>query len=251
MSGKKAKEARRALGDRPSRLVNADAIRRTADAVLAVEMGDVPATRIRQFAYGWCRAAFAQSRVIADLTSMGMASAASPNRRLFAELTVRIHWLSDMAKDARAGAVDAVLEHGIENTLGTLRHMDQLGWPVEFDISEFESFVLNVTQDNRIKDQARKFAAAAYATGIKNGPLFGMWREESGFSHPTSALAGHNAPLAADGRLGIGEPTVMDPALEAHRDATMLVIIFTTSILLEEGVEESAVQRLTDAYFSV
>lgn len=251
MSQKKAKAARRAMRERPAYLVNADYVRRTADAVLAVDMSDVPSSRVRQFALGWCRGAFAQSRIIADLTSAGMASFAAPNRRLFAELTVRIHWLADMAKELREGAVDEMLAHGIENTRSTLRHMENMGWPVEYDATELDDFVLNVTSNTTIKDQSRKFASAAYATEVKNGPLYGMWREESGFSHPTSTLAGHYAPVTARGGLGAGEPSVMDPELEAHRHATILALMFTTRLLRDEGVEDDAVKRLTEAHFSV
>lgn len=236
--------------EQPTALVNAEVALHTANAVLAVDLSNVPLTRVTQFIVGWCRAAFAQSRVIAHLTLNGMSSAAGPNRRLFSELAIRLQWLRDLPRDVRPSAVDEILEMARESKRGTHKHLRDMGWDVGFDPTEMDAFVLS-SAEGALKDQARKFASAAHATEVKNGPVFAMWREDSYLAHPTGPLAGDYAPAIDDEVLGSGEPLELDPDLTGHRDISLLIIATTGALLTDEGVESEAVERMTSAFFSV
>lgn len=250
MDGETAKAERGTAKKRSEASLNAEAALRTADAVLAVDLSDVPLTRVTQFVVGWCRAAFAQSRVIAHLTLHGMPSAAAPNRRLFSELAIRLQWLRDLPTDVRPGAVDEILEMARESKRGTHKHLEEMGWPTGFDPTEMDAFILSAAE-GKVKDQARKFAAAAHATEVKNGPVFAMWREDSYLAHPTGPLAGEYAPAVDDEMLGMGVPSVLDADMEGHRDISMIIVMMTGSLLTDEGIDDFVVGRLTSAYFSV
>lgn len=250
MSGKRAKAERQSQSEQPTVLVNAEWIVRSAEAVLAVDLADVPLTRVTQFIVGWCRAAFAQSQVVGQLAISGTPSASAPNRRLFAELAIRLQWMLDLPKEVRPAAVDEILEVAREAKRGTLNHLRDMGWDVGFDPTEMDAFVLaRATGD--VKNQARKFTAAAHATEVKNGPVFAMWREDSYLAHPTGPLAGEYAPAIDNEVLGQGLPGVVDHDLAGHRDISMLVIMTTCSLLINEGVGDAAVTRLSGAFFSV
>ncbi|MDY0829634.1 hypothetical protein SK224_10935 [Microbacterium sp. BG28] len=81
MSGSRAKEERQAQRALPLRLVNTDAVKRSADAVLSVDLSDHKfRDRAAQLVAGLCRAGFAQSKVIATLARADLLSAAGPNR---------------------------------------------------------------------------------------------------------------------------------------------------------------------------
>ncbi|MGF4041845.1 hypothetical protein ACX800_08540 [Paenarthrobacter nitroguajacolicus] len=249
MSGKQARARRRTRSERPTIQVNAESIIRSALAVLAVNLDDVPLTRVSQFIVGWCRAAFAQSHVIGQLAIGGMSSASAPNRRLFAELAIRLQWLLDLPKENRPEAVDEILEVAREAKHGTHKHLRDMGWDVELDPTEMDAFVL-AGANGQIKNQARKFAAAAHATEVKNGPVFAMWREDSFLAHPTGPLAGEYAPAIDNKVLGSGLPSVVDLDLDGHRHISMLVIVTACSLLKNEGVGDAAVNRLSSAFFS-
>lgn len=236
--------------ERSRPLWNAHAALRTAEAVLAVDLSDIPLTRVNQFIVGWCRAAFAQSRVIAHLTLNGMSSAVAPNRRLFSELTIRLQWLRGLSTDVRTSAVDEILEVARESKSGTHKHLNKMGWPTGFDSAEMDAFVLSAAK-GKVKDEARKFTAAAHATEVKNGPVYAMWREDSYFAHPTGPLAGEYAPAINDEVLGSGVPALLDGDLAGHRNISLLIIMTTAALLTDEGVDDSVVGRLTSAYFSV
>lgn len=51
--------------------------------ILSVDPSEVPLSHINQFAVGWMRAAFEQSRFLTKLTKMGMGNSAASNRRTF------------------------------------------------------------------------------------------------------------------------------------------------------------------------
>lgn len=71
MSGSRSKKKLQSKREHPEYLASAKYTLRTANAVLTVDFGEVPVTRVSQFAVGWLRAAFAQSRIIATLTASG------------------------------------------------------------------------------------------------------------------------------------------------------------------------------------
>ncbi|WP_455834248.1 hypothetical protein [Pseudarthrobacter siccitolerans] len=250
MSEELAETEQQSRSERPTKvLVNAEWIVRSAKAVLAVNLDDVPLTRVTQFIVGWCRAAFAQSQVVGQLAISGSSSASAPNRRLFAELAIRLQWMLDLPKEVRPSAVDEILEIAREAKLGTHKHLRDMGWDVGFDATEMNSFVL-AGANGEVKNQARKFAAAAHATDVKNGPVFAMWREDSYLAHPTGPLAGEYAPAIDNEILGQGLPGVLDRDLSGHRDISMLVIMVTCSLLRDEGAGNAPITRLSRAFFS-
>ena len=250
MSGKRSKALRRVELQRPAYLVNARYAKESADRVLAVDLSQVPLSRINQFVVGWLRAFFEQSLVIATLTAASMAPAAAPNRRMFAEIALRLHWLHDLAPEDRAGAVDAMLEQEREQTVKTFQHMRDMGWESVVDLTEMNAFVLNETKDKRIKDQARKFAAAAHSTDVKNAGLFGAWRNESSYAHASGYLAGAYAP-SKNNALTLGTPPVADADLETHRMVTLFVITLVHRLLVETETSEQVAMSIVNAFFEV
>jgi hypothetical protein len=251
MSGKNAKAQRRAKRELPTVMINGDYAARSARAMLSLDLSAVPLTRVTQFVVGWFRAAFDQSLLIADLSMRGRASAAAPNRRLFAELAVRLHWLHDLSRSDRPGAIDAALDWERKNQEKTFDHMRKMGWESEVDLTDMREFVLNVTDNGEVRNQAEKFAAAAYATDVKNAGLYRAWREESSYAHATGFLAGSYAPAEHDTWLDTGEPPVADPDLEAHRLTQLFVLTMTHRLLIQDGAPEEVASRMFDAFMSV
>ena len=250
VSGKKSKELRRTERHRPAYLVNARYANESADRVLGVDLSGVPLSRTNQFIVGWLRAFFEQSRVIATLTAANMAPAAAPNRRMFTEIALRLHWLHDLAPEDRAGAADAMLEHEREQTVKTFEHMRVMGWESAVDLTDMNAFVLDETKNGRIKDQARKIAAAAHSTDVKNAGLFRAWREESSYAHASGYLAGAYAP-ASNNKLGGGTPPVTDSDLEAHRLVTLFVVTLAHQLLRENETAEPVAMSFVNAFFEV
>lgn len=248
MSGSKAKARRRAVRRLPPHVVNGDYALRSAKAMLDLDLHEVALTRVTQFIVGWFRAAFDQSLLISDLTMRGRGAAAAPNRRLFAELAVRLHWLHDLPKKDRPGAVDAALDWERKNQEKTFEHVRQMGWESDVDLTEMREFVLNVTENGEVKNQAEKFAAAAYATEVKNAGLYRAWREESSYAHATGFLAGSYAPAENNEWLGSDRPPVADPGLETHRLTQLFVVVMTYSLLRDEGVSEEVASKIVDTY---
>ena len=150
MSGSRTKKQRRAQHERPAYLVNADFALRSADAVLAVDLSEVPLSRVNQFAVGWMRAAFEQSRVIAILTKGDMGHATAPNRRAFWELAVRLLWFAGIARSERERAADTMLAHGRSTEKTTHTHMQSMGIPSDIDIAAMEDFVLDASKEKAI-----------------------------------------------------------------------------------------------------
>lgn len=235
MSGKRAKAKRQAHRERPAHIVNAEYVLRSANAVLAVDLSEVPASHVNQFAIGWMRAAFEQSRIIANLTSSGMGHAAAPNRRAFWELVLRLLWLGDMPQAQRETAADTMLANDRATETATDKHMREMGLESNIDVAVMEEFVLNVSDDKRLKSQARTLTEAAKSTELNSGAVYRLWREDSTWAHATGFLAGYYAP-AGETTVGEGKPPIIDHDLEAHRLATMFIVFAVGFLLKDEGV---------------
>lgn len=249
MSGKKAKQARRALRERPAILVNAAFAKASAERVLAVDLSAVPVTRATIFIVGWLRNVFEQSRTIAVLAEAGLSHTAASNRRSFAETIVRLQWLHDLPKAERAKAIDAMLDHEVELTKKAFDHIREMGYDSSVDLSEMDEMVTDAAQGD-VKNQARQFLAAAKSTQGQSVGLFYAWREESQYSHASGALAAAYAN-PRDGRMGTtGKPPVADPDLEAHRLATFLAAFLVGRLLIDEGVPDELAQAPALAFFN-
>lgn len=251
MSGSRSKKQRQAQRERPAHLVNADYALRSADSVLAVDLSQVPPSHVNQFAVGWMRAAFEQSRVIANLTAAGMGHASAPNRRTFWELTLRLLWLADMQQSEREQAADTMLAHGRSTEATTHRHMQSMGIPSDIDIAEMEAFVLNTSEEKQMKDQAKNLTEAVKAAELNLGMIYRLWREDSTWSHATGFLAGYYAPAEEDDTMGAGRPPEIDPDLEAHRLATMSIVVSAGYILTAEGVPSELASAAAVAFCEV
>lgn len=235
MSEKRAKANRRAERERPAHIVNADYVLRSANAVLGVDLSEVPVSHVNQFAVGWMRAAFEQSRVIANLTVAGLGHAAAPNRRAFWELVLRLLWLGDMPQEQREAATDTMLAHDRATEVTTDKHMREMGLESLIDIAAMEDFFLNASDDKQLKAQAKILTEAAKSTDMNSGVIYRLWREDSTWSHATGFLAGYYAP-AGETTIEEGKPPTIDHDLEAHRLATTFIVFAVGYILTDEGV---------------
>lgn len=243
MSGKRARAQRRFQRERPEIERNSDYALAAAKRVLGANLGEIPSGRVTQFVLGWMRAAFDQSRVIVTLTRAGLAPAAAPNRRSFAEITVRLQWLYAMKQNDRAGALDAMLDHERELTVKALDHIREMGYESERDLTEMRDFVLEAA-DGALKDQARRFLAAAKSTDGQSVGLYYAWREETQYTHATGAMASAYAPLTA----GTAFPPVADSNLTAHVYALFLVVTLAYNLLVDEGVESDTAMVVVDSF---
>lgn len=252
MSRSRAKRERQAQRERPAYLVNSDRIYRSAEVVLAVDMSDlVLRNRIPQVVVGLCRAAFAQSKVVATLTAAGLAPSAAPNRRLFLEAALRLHWLADLSPDERKQAVDSMLAKDRRDTNTTLDYLSRHGHEVEFDATEMNALLLHAPDTGSVQEQARKLDAAVKSTDVEAWSIYSMWREETKHAHPSGTLAGHYAPTLDDAHMGIGEPDPMDPNLEAHLLVQCLIVMTAGRLLADEGATEDVAGRIPAAFFAV
>lgn len=249
MSGSRAKKERQSKRERPDYLASADYTLRAANAVLAVDLGEVPVTRVSQFAVGWLRAAFEQSRIIATLTASGLGHAAAPNRRAFWELTIRMLWLGDMPPSDRATAADTMLDLERTNETKTDKYMRENGLPSNIDVAEMEAFILNVSEDKLIKAEAKLLTEAVKGTGTNLWMVYRLWREDSTWTHATGFLAGRYAPTNDDDTMGAGEPPHIDLNLEAHRYAAMVLTATVGDILKAEGAASELAVAPMMAYF--
>jgi hypothetical protein len=235
--------------ERPDYLANADYTLRAANAVLAVDLGEVPVTRVSQFAVGWLRAAFEQSRIIATLTASGLGHAAAPNRRAFWELTIRMLWLGDMPPSDRAAAADTMLDVERTTEAKTDKYMRKNGLPSDIDVAEMDAFILNVSEDKLIKREAQFVTPAVEGTGTNLSTVYRLWREDSTWTHATGFLAGRYAPTNDDDTMGAGEPPNIDPSLEAHKYAAMVLTATVGDILKAEGAASEVAGAPMVAYF--
>jgi hypothetical protein len=248
MSGKRARELRRAPAQRALHIVNSEYAKASADRVLSVDLSGVPVSRTTQFIVGWLRSVFEQSRAIACLTTADLAHTAAPNRRNFVEVIVRLQWLHGMPQPDRAGALDAMIDHERETTRKAFKNLSELGYDIAVDLSDMEAMILEATSNGTIKNQARKFFAAAESTMGKSGGLYYAWRGETQYTHATGALAASYAPDVHD-VMGHGKPPVADPDLEIHRLGTVLAVTLVYDLLVDEGVDADLAMTIFSAFF--
>ncbi|MDK1359645.1 hypothetical protein QNO00_05115 [Arthrobacter sp. zg-Y1219] len=251
MSGRRSNKQRQATRERPAHLVSADIVLRSADAVLSVDLSEVPLSHVNQFAVGWMRAAFEQSRVIAKLTKMGMGHSAAPNRRAFWELAVRLLWFADMAQSEREKAADTMLDQGRSTEKTTHNHMQAMGVPSNIDIAAMEEFVLAPSKEKAMQQQAKDLTAAVNAMEQNLGAIYRLWREDSTWTHASGFLAGRYAPAESDDKIGVGAPPAVDRDLEAHRIASMAIVVSAGYILAEEGVPSDLASAAAVAFHQV
>ncbi len=249
MSGKKTKTKRQPARAVAPRLVNAAIVRRTARAVLAVDMSDVALRDfVPQVAVGLCRAAAAQSIVVAALTRAGQASSAAPNRRLVLESAIRLKWLSGLSKADRHTAASVMLEVDRKETNDTLAYLQSQGQTAPFDPTEMNRFELDAPTTGPLQEQARKLRAAVLGSESEPWSLYAMWRDETKYAHPSGALAGQYAPTHDNSHLQSGQPKPMDPDLEAHQLIQCLIVAATQQVLTDEGLAPDVASRITNAF---
>lgn len=246
MSGRKSKTKRRAMREEPESIRNANYALAATKRALAADLSGIPLTRVTQFGLGWMRAAFDQSRVIATLTKAGLAASASPNRRSFAEIAVRLQWLHMVNQSDRAGALDAMLEHERELTEKNQEHLRDMGYASDRDLSKMRELVLE-SAGGSLKDQARRFLAAAKSNESLSVGLYAAWREETQYTHATGAMAVAYAPATGDDPF----PHVMDPDLTSHVYALFLVVTLVFNLLVDEGVESDSAMVVVDSFLGV
>ncbi|MDL5488168.1 hypothetical protein [Microbacterium wangruii] len=246
MSGSKARAKRRADREQPDSVRNADYALAATGRTLAADLSAIPLTRVTQFVLGWMRAAFDQSRVIATLTKCGLAASASPNRRSFAEIAVRLQWLHLMKQEDRAGALDAMLERERELTEKNQEHLRDMGYASDRDLSKMRELVLE-SAGGALKDQARQFLAAAKSNESLSVGLYAAWHQETQYTHATGAMAVAYAPATSDDPF----PHVMDPDLTSHVYALFLVVTLVFNLLVEEGVERESAMVVVDSFLGV
>ncbi|KQM36821.1 hypothetical protein [Microbacterium sp. Leaf203] len=213
---------------------------------LEADLEPIPVTRVTQFVIGWMRAAFSQSQVIATLTKRGMAPAAAPNRRSFAEIAVRLQWLFGMSQEDRAGALDAMLDHERELTEKNQEHLREMGFNSDRDLSAYQELVFD-SAGGALKNEARVFLAAAKSNDSLSVGLYAAWREETQYTHATGAMAAAYAP--ANG--GDPFPHVMDPDLSSHTYALFLIVTLVYNLLVDEGVDEGAAKVIVNEFLGV
>ncbi|WP_193596380.1 hypothetical protein [Microbacterium sp. YJN-G] len=252
MSGSRAKKQRRTQRERPARIVNADFVARSADAVLAVDLGDVEfRSRTDQVVVGLCRAAFTQSKVIAALAKADMLSAAAPNRRLVLEIALRLHWLQGLSAEDRHKAVDTMLAKDRQDTNRLLAYLRDAGHKADFDPTEMDAFELDDETKGSIHQQSTRLNAAVDSNEVKPWSIYSMWLGETQFSHASGNLAGKYAPTLDNLHMSSGVPEPMDPDLEAHRLLQLHIVMMTGYLLTDEGLPEEFAGRIAAAFFAV
>lgn len=251
MSGRRARKERRARRALPPRLINADAVDRSADAVLDVDLSDYRfRNRVAQVVVGLCRAAFAQSKVIAKLVRADLLSAAAPNRRLVLEVSLRLHWLEGLSREERRRAVDTMLAKDRADTNKALNYLRDAGHEADFDLKEMDAFELDDAAKGAIHQQATTLRAAADSSEVQPWSLYSMWMAETQFSHASGSLAGKYAPTHDDLHMSSGTPDPVDPDLEAHRITQAIIVTTACRILADEGFPDETANRLAVAFFA-
>ena len=208
--------------------------------MLALDLSDIPLARDVQFIVGWMRAAYDQSRVIARLTADGLAHAAAPNRRAFAEIAFRLLWLRSLDREKRALALDTMIANEKRLTTGFYDTLKEMGYEHDIDLSEMERVIAEVIDDNAVRQQVKAVPEAAKAAPITIG-LYSAWREETQYTHATAHLAVAYAPEGPADRLGTGEPPLMHADLDTHHAVCLLVATLTNELLREAGVDPDLV----------
>lgn len=250
MSGSRQKKQRRVQRSRPARIINAEMLARSADAVLSVDLSDVEFhNRTAQVVVGLCRAAFAQGKVIAALVAIDLVSAAAPNRRLVLEVALRLHWLQGLPIRDRHKAVDTMLAKDRQDTNRLLDYLRDTGHEADFDPTEMDAFELDDVTSGVLHQQATRLNAAIGSSEVKPWSIYSMWLSETAFAHASANLAGKYAPTFDDQHLSSGVPDPMDPDLEAHRLLQTHIVVMTGWLLLDEGLPEEFAGRIGTAFF--
>ncbi|WP_146082211.1 MULTISPECIES: hypothetical protein [unclassified Rathayibacter] len=207
MSGSRAKKQR----ERPARIVNAEFVVRSADAVLGVDLRDMRfRSRTDQVVVGLCRAAFAQSRVVAALAKADMLSAAAPNRRLVLEVALRLPWLRGLSAEEGRKAVDTMLAKDRQDTNRLRAYLRDAGHDADFDPTEMDAFELDDEAKGAIHQQSTRLNAAVDSNEVKPWSIYSMWLAETQFSHASGNLAGQYAPTVEGLHMSSGAPDPMD-----------------------------------------
>lgn len=252
MSGSRAKKQRQAQRERPARVVNAEFVARSADAVLGVEFDDVEfRSRTDQVVIGLCRAAFAQSKAIAELAKVDMLSAAAPNRRLVLEIALRLHWLQGLSTTERHKAVDTMLAKDRQDTNRLLAYLRDAGHEADFDPTDMDAFELDDETKGTIHQQTTRLSAAVESNDVKPWSIYSMWLGETKFSHASGSLAGEYAPTLDNLHISRSTPDPMDPDLEAHRLLQVHIVMMTGFLITEEGLPKEFAGRIAAAFFAV
>lgn len=229
---------------------NADHVLRSADAVLSVDLSSIQPGSVRQFAVGWLRAAFEQSRAIAKLTTTGLGYLAAPNKRVFWELALRLLWLESLPQHNRAEAAETMLAKDRWSETKTLQYLQELELQSDIDAAAMKAVLLNETSSKKLREQARNVAEAAKSIGLNGARIYQLWRQDSTWTHASGFLAGYHAPSGGS-ILRDGKPPNSDPDLEIHRLVSALMVFTVSRILREEGVERELAIAPMIAFFEV
>ncbi|MGV8857477.1 hypothetical protein [Rhodoglobus sp.] len=251
MSGRTSKHKRQVARLRPERIINAEIIGRSADAVLSARIDDVPlSNRTTQVVVGLCRAAFAQDKVLAMLAEADQLSAGAPNRRLVLEVALRLHWLQGVPPSDRGIAVDTMLEKDRQDTNRLLDYLRDAGQEIDFDAAEMNTFVLENATKGKIHQEVTRLSAAVSSGEVKAWSTYSMWLAETPFSHASANLAGKYAPSDDNRRMSRGVPDPADEDLKAHRLIQLQIIMATGFLLSDEDVPDEFAGRFAKAFFA-
>lgn len=249
MSGSRVKKQRRIQRNRSARIINAEKVTRSAEAVLSLDLSDVEfRNRTAQVVVGLCRAAFAQGKAIAVLARADLLSAAAPNRRLVLEIALRLHWLQGLPVGDRHKAVDTMLAKDRQDTNRLLDYLRDAGHEADFDPTEMDDFELEDVTNGALHQQATRLNAAIGSSDVKPWSLYSMWLGETAFAHASANLAGKYAPTLDDRHMSSGAPDPMDPDLEAHRLLQTHIVVMTGWLLIDEGLPEEFAGRIGAAF---
>lgn len=250
MSGSRAKQERQAARAVPLRVLNAESVLRSAEAVLRTDLDDHEMrSRVAQVAVGLCRAAFAQSKVVATLAKADLLPAASPNSRLVLEVALRLHWLEGLTDEDRSLAVDTMLAKDRDDTTKALDYLRGVGHTANFDPTEMNAFELRDVAKGALHQQVTRLRAAADSSETQPWSLYSMWLAETQSAHASGSLAGKYSPTYDNVHLSNGEPGPIDPDLEAHRLVQVHIVMTTCRILRSEGFPEEIADRIALAFF--
>lgn len=242
MSGRRAKAERRAAAQSPVQ-EQAARIIATADRMLALDLSYIPAAYDSQFIIGWMRAAYEQSKVIATLTSQGLAHAAAPNRRAFVEIAFRLLWLRTLDVEQRGPVLEGFVVREKNLTTGFYDTLKEMGYEHDVDLTAMDEVVAEMLEDKDLRQQVKAVTDAAKAAPITLG-LFTAWREETQYTHATGHLAVAYAPKTDDDRVGRDVPPTQHGDLDTHHMVTLLVGTLVAELLKEAGLPPKAVEPI-------
>lgn len=219
--------------------------------MLGADLSDVKFRSRTEQVVGLCRAAFAQSKVIAALSKTDILSAAAPYRRLVLEIALRLHWLQGLSIEERRKAVDTMLAKDRQNTNRLLAYLRDAVHEADFDPTEMDAFELDDETRGAIHQQSTRLNAAVDSNVVKPWAIYSTWLAETQFSHASGNLAGQYAPTLDNIRISGGTPDPMDPDLEAHRLLQVHIIVMTGYLLTGESLPKEFAGRIPAAFFAI